>query len=56
MAGSLVENDGTDVDVYAEAVVNNALAWWPSKHQWIGSSSFVIWFVSVFAWSTVWVS
>ncbi|KAF2193400.1 putative short-chain dehydrogenase/reductase [Zopfia rhizophila CBS 207.26] len=54
MAGAEIEKDGIDVDIYAEAVVSNALKSNPKKHQWVGGSAFTIWSVSTFGWSTIW--
>ena len=53
--GALVEKDGTDVDVYAEAVAANALKKNPTVNHWIGSSAFTIWFVGAFFPHSIWV-
>lgn len=54
--GSLVEKDGTDVDVYAEAVAANALKKNPTMNQWTGSQSFLIWFAGAFLPHSFWVN
>lgn len=54
-AGSHIK-DFMNVDVYAEEVVKNALKTNPKKVQWLGGSSWVIWFAGTFFWSTIWVS
>lgn len=44
-----------DADVYAEAVVKNALKSNPQKNHWIGSGASQIWIVHAVSvlWSTV---
>ncbi|PVH77427.1 putative short-chain dehydrogenase/reductase [Cadophora sp. DSE1049] len=54
MAGAEAEKTGVDVDVYANAVVNNALKANPKKRHWVGGSASTIWFASAFGWSTIW--
>jgi short-subunit dehydrogenase len=54
--GAFIEKGVMNVDVYAEGVVKNALKSNPTKNQWLGGSTWSIWFVGTFLWSTVWVS
>ncbi len=55
MAGVEASKSGVDVDVYARAVVNNALKSNPKKHLWIGGSAFTVWLAATFCWATIWV-
>ncbi|KAH8430655.1 SDR family oxidoreductase [Aspergillus melleus] len=54
LAGTEVEKNATDVNSYAEVVVNNAIRSSPKKHLWSGGGSFMTWLVSTFGWSTIW--
>jgi 1-acylglycerone phosphate reductase len=54
--GSEAEKVAMDVDVYAAGVVKNALKRSPTKVQWLGGSTWTIWFLGTFFWSTIWVS
>lgn len=56
MKGEGLEADGMDVHTYATAVVKNVLKSNPSKNQWVGGNTFIIWFASTFGWSSIWVS
>lgn len=56
LAGDVAKESVMNVNAYATAVVANALKTSPKKHQWIGGSSWTIWFASTFGWSTIWVS
>ena len=54
--GALVEGGVMDVEAYAEAVVTNALKKRPTMNQWVGSSSFIVWFLDAFLPHSIWVS
>jgi 1-acylglycerone phosphate reductase len=54
--GSKAVKIAMDVDIYAEGVVKNALKRSPTKVQWLGGSTWNIWFLGTFFWSTIWVS
>lgn len=54
-AGGVAKEDLMAVDEYARAVVKNALKTSPQVSQWVGGSTFIVWFVSTFLWHTVWV-
>jgi 1-acylglycerone phosphate reductase len=56
MAGEGVEEAAMEADVFAAAVVKNVLKTNPTKNQWVGGNTFIIWFASTFGWSTIWVS
>lgn len=57
LSGRLMEHF-TDVDIYAEAVVKNALKANPQKNQYVGSSASQMWALYALStvWSTTWVS
>jgi 1-acylglycerone phosphate reductase len=58
MQGELIDKEkgkDADVDVYAEAVVSNALKSNPTKEHWVGSNSFIVWFASNFWPQFIWV-
>ncbi|KAJ5662896.1 hypothetical protein N7507_003627 [Penicillium longicatenatum] len=54
LAGTEVEKYATDVNSYAEVVVNNAIRSSPKKHLWSGRGALMTWLASTFGWSTVW--
>jgi 1-acylglycerone phosphate reductase len=54
-SGSYIYKDGSEADVYARAVVKNALKRSPKVNHWVGHSTFVGWFVDTFLWATFWV-
>ena len=58
MNGELMKKEkgrNADVDVYAEAVVNNALKSNPTVQHWVGSSTWSVWAASAFGWATIYV-
>jgi hypothetical protein len=58
MEGELINREtgkDVDVDVYAEAVVRNALKSKPTRELWSGSNSFAVWFASNFWPQFLWV-
>lgn len=55
MAGTDIEKDAMDVDVYARQVVENVLKRSPKKIHWVGGSSSLIWLADTFGWATIWV-
>lgn len=58
MEGELINREtgkDADVDVYAEAVVRNALKSKPTREHWTGSSSFAVWFASNYWPQFLWV-
>lgn len=56
MDASAVAKNFVDADIYARQVVANVLRKVPVTRQWAGGVANIIWFVSAFFWSTVWVS
>jgi hypothetical protein len=58
MEGELINREtgkDVDVDVYAEAVVRNALKSKPTREHWAGSNSFSVWFASNYLPQFFWV-
>lgn len=41
--------------VYAKAVVQQSLRSQPPAWHWVGNTSWIVWFVNVFGFQTVWV-
>ncbi|KAJ5657219.1 uncharacterized protein N7484_000868, partial [Penicillium longicatenatum] len=54
LAGTEVDKNATDVNSYAEVVVNNAIRSSPKKHLWSGGGALMTWLASTFGWSTIW--
>jgi 1-acylglycerone phosphate reductase len=54
-SGAVVGQDGWDADVFARAVVTNALKRSPKLIHWTGDSANAMWFADTFLWGTFWV-
>lgn len=54
LSGGGENNAAVDVDVFARQVVKNALSRRPSKHLWVGGSSWFLWSIYTFGWETIW--
>jgi len=56
MAGEGLKDAGIEPEVFATAVVKNALKSNSTKDLWVGGNTFIVWFASTFGWATIWVS